>query len=103
MQPVLAQLCGRVDPVAPLRQSVELYLYLTQRLSAERQTAWAFAAEVLVRGESNGAAHRFVATMREIHRRRGSIDSALQRALTRSQDGASLHRIKNELHDQYLR
>jgi len=43
-----------------------------------------------------------VLVLQEIHRQRGSIVPALERAQKRLRAGASLRAIRNELQDQFL-
>ena len=101
LAPALAEVCKQKDPSAALAAAAELHFFLTTTLDAPAPQSWAFVAEILRRG-AQGAANRVVLVLQEIHRQRGSIVPALERAQKRLRAGASLRAIRNELQDQFL-
>jgi hypothetical protein len=103
LAPTLAHLCARPDAVAELTTASELYSFLIHKLAASPKVAWSLAAELLRRGEEQGAVNRLIPDLRDIYRSKRSIDRPLAIAVERLRAGASLRTVRHELRNQFLR
>jgi len=99
----LQHLCEDEAAAAKLTQASGLYSFLSHKLSASPEAAWALAFELLRRGEAEGAVNRLIPVLQEVYRSKRSIDRPLSIAVVRLRAGASLRTVRNELRDQFLR
>ena len=102
LEPTLRHLCRDPRAGAKLGQAAELYSFLVHKLAASPPTAWAFAFELLRRGEDHGTVHRLIPVLQEIHRSKRAVDRPLRIAVVRLRTGASVRAVRNELRDQFL-
>lgn len=103
LAPLLARACTLNDPAAWAAAAGELYFFLTNKLGAPRDSAWAATAAASVLPDAHQGIAALVACFQDIHRARGSIDRALEVATPRLRAGTPLRRVRLELEEQFLR